>query len=233
MQKLTRHDDGDLTELQLDRPDRSNAIDGELLLALSQTLESPLGRVVVLAGRGDGAFCGGADRSLPDAERARLSDDLYGLYDTIVASDSIFICAVSGAAVGAGAQLAMACDVRIAAPAAFFRFAGPGHGLAVGTWALPSLVGRGRALELCLSMRDLPASEAERIGLVDRLSERPREASRELAQSILDLDNDARPRLKRLVAEAAGIREAMRRERSANAGWVGSLAVRFPGAGDP
>ena len=102
-----------------------------------------------------------------------------------------------------------------------------------GIGSAASLVGRGRTLELCLSMRDLSGVEAERIGLVDRLSDRPREAARELARSILDLDDSARPKVKRLVSEASGIREALRRERSANAGWLGGLAVKAPGTANP
>ena len=71
----------------------------------------------------------------------------------MLASPVIIIASIHGAAVGAGAQLAVASDLRIGSPPARFRFAGPGHGLAVGAWGLPSLVGRGRAAEICLSMR--------------------------------------------------------------------------------
>src|SRR5919108_254958 len=72
---------------------------------------------------------------------------------------------------GAGAQLAVAADLRVASPGARIQVAGPGHGLAVAAWSLPSLIGRGRAMDLCLTMRPVGAEEALRIGLVDRLED--------------------------------------------------------------
>ena len=68
------------------------------------------------------------------------------------------------------------------------RFAGPGHGLAVGAWGLGSLVGRGRAIDLCLSMREVSADEAAAIGLVDRVADDPDAAALELATQVTRLD---------------------------------------------
>src|SRR3954467_6370006 len=88
-----------------------------------------------------------------DPERAAVSALLYALYGRMTSSDAIIVAALGGAAVGGGAQLAIAADLRVASPGAHVRIAGPGHGLAVAAWGLPSLVGRGRAVDLCLTMR--------------------------------------------------------------------------------
>lgn len=225
MANLMRREQEGVVELVLDRPHRSNAIDPLMLDGLIEELRSGLGPVALLSAQGDGAFCGGADTSLPDEDRARLSSRLYSLYEEMITSETVLICVLTGAAVGAGAQLAAACDLRVASPEAFLRFAGPGHGLAVGTWALGSLVGRGRAADLCLTMRDVDAREAHAIGLVDRLSAQPREEALAMARSICDLDTGARPRVTRLIAEAAGLHDALVRERDANAAWDGGLAI--------
>ena len=88
-----------------------------------------------------------ADLSLADDERAQVSDLLYRLYQRMLLSPAPVIAAVDGPAVGGGAQLALASDLRVGGAGARLRFVGPGHGLAVGSWGLPSLVGRGRGCE--------------------------------------------------------------------------------------
>src|SRR4029450_12728200 len=79
------------------------------------------------------------------------------------------------------------------------RFAGAGHGLAVGAWGLGSLVGRGRAMDLCLSMREGSADEATAIGLVDRVADDPDAVALRLATQVTRLDRAAVARVKRLV----------------------------------
>jgi enoyl-CoA hydratase/carnithine racemase len=170
-------------------------------------------------------FCGGADLDLEDAERAALSERLYVLYERMLAADVPLIAAVGGAAVGGGAQLAVACDIRVAGPRARLRFPGPGHGLAVGAWALPSLVGRGRAMELCLSMRWVDAEEASGMGLVDRVAEDPAAAALDLAEHVAALDADAVRRVKRVVGTAARRDAALAEEAEGNRlGWSGDVA---------
>ena len=83
------------------------------------------------------------------------------------------LAALDGPAIGGGLQLAITCDLRIAAPAAWLQARGPGHGLAVAAWGLPTLVGRSRALDLCLTGRRVDAQEALAIGLVDRVEDDP------------------------------------------------------------
>src|SRR5260370_34641559 len=82
--------------------------------------------------------------------------------------------AVGGPAVAGGAQLATAADLRIAGPAARFRWIGPpGRDLAVGAWVLPDLGGRGRASELAMTGRWLDAAEALALGLVHPVEAEP------------------------------------------------------------
>jgi enoyl-CoA hydratase/carnithine racemase len=214
-----------ILRLRLDRPATRNAIDTPMVDALLDAVSDPGGSVVLLGSAHAGMFCSGADRDMGDAERATLSDRLYELYGRMLASPAVVLCAIDGAAVGGGAQLAVAADLRLASRQASLRFVGPGHGLAVGAWALPSLVGRGRALDLCLTMRTVAAEEALAIGLVDHFCEAPEAAALELATEIAALDADAVARVKSVAAIAAARAEALAAERDGNAGtWGGSLA---------
>lgn len=208
--------------LQLNRPAQHNAIDAELLAALRAALTRPEARAVVLGSATRGQFCAGADLTIGDAERADVSDGLYELYRRMVALDVPLVAAVSGPAVGGGAQIAVACDLRVAAPEAWVQFVGPDHGLAVGAWALPALVGRGRATDLCLTGRRVEAEEALTIGLVDRVAEDAATAALALATELARLDASAVSRVKALVA---GDRErALDAEARGNHGWSGALA---------
>jgi enoyl-CoA hydratase len=155
--------------VRLDRPERRNALDRPTVAALHDLFAAPDEPVVLLGSTSRAAFCAGADLGLPDDERAAVSDLLYALYGRMAACDAIVVAALDGPAVGGGAQLAIAADLRVASPGARIRVAGPGHGLAVAAWGLPSLVGRGRAMDLCLTMRAVEAAEALAIGLVDQV----------------------------------------------------------------
>ena len=210
--------------LRLDRPERRNALDRPLVEALLDAFDAPREPVVVLGSTSPSGFCAGADLRLEDAERAELSDLLYALYERITASDAIVVAALSGAAVGGGAQIAIAADLRVAARSAWLQLAGPGHGLAVAAWGLPSLVGRGRAMDLCLTMRPVDAEEALAIGLVDRVVDDADEASLELAAGLALLDPAAAARVKRVVWSSARALEALEVERAGNrAAWSGSM----------
>ena len=213
-----------VVRLLLDRPERRNAIDRAIVEALLDAFAAPDEPIVVLGSTSPAAFCAGADVTLHDAERAEVSDLLYALYARIAGSESIVIAALDGHAVGGGAQLAIAADLRVAGPATAIRLAGPGHGLAVGAWALPSLVGRGRALDLCLSMRPVGAEEALAIGLVDRVADDAGAAALELAGALAALDPAAAARVKRIAWTASGALAALELERAGNRdAWSGSM----------
>ena len=229
--RLERPEDGVLA-LWLDRPEKRNALDDRMVSELLQALRWEGVRAIVLGSADSRCFCAGADIGLTDEARARLSDRLYELYERMVRLPAPIVVALEGPAVGGGAQLAIAADLRVAAPSASLRFVGPGHGLAVGAWALTGLVGRGRAADLCLSMRSVDAREALEAGLVDRIDADPKRAAVELATSIARLDPGAIHRVKSIVHQASSTLGALAEERRGNrASWSGALtAVGRPGA---
>lgn len=132
---------------------------------------------VVITGAGEKAFCAGADLK----ERATMTEEnvrefLGALRDglsLIEQSDTIFIAAINGVALGGGTELALACDFRVAAPAAVMALTEvklgviPGGG---GTQRLPRLIGVSRAKDLVLTGRRVGAAEALSLGLVHRLA---------------------------------------------------------------
>ena len=163
----------------INRPSRMNAVtpsSGERLAAAFLDLEADAEiRAIILTGAGDRGFCTGADIS-GDMGNARdvLSDTWNPLLQTMLRLEVPMIAALNGVAAGAGVSLALACDLRVAAPKAklalTFAKVGliPDTGL---TWLLPRLVGLGRANELALLGRSLSATEAYQWGLVNQVSE--------------------------------------------------------------
>lgn len=217
--------EGGVVTLWLHRPDRRNAIHRAMVAELSEAFGDRSARAFVLGSSTRGSFCGGADLTLEDSERAEVSDQLYRLYQRMLLNPAPIVAAVDGAAVGGGAQLALASDVRIGSGSAQMRFVGPGHGLAIGSWGLPSLVGRGRAIELCLSMRPVGAAEALALGLLDRIDDDPAAAALALAESYAQLDPAAVARVKSVVRTASGVLAALEEERRGNLeSWSGSVA---------
>lgn len=167
--------------LVLDRPARRNALrhaDMEALAAhLDRLAADAATRVLVVTGAPP-AFCAGEDLEeattlLHDPDRlARIADVLQGLTRRIVALPQVTIAAVNGPAVGMGAELAVAMDLRLAAERAWFVFPEVERGLFHTngvTWLLPRQVGAGRAAEWLLSARRVSADEALRAGLVARV----------------------------------------------------------------
>ena len=210
--------------VRLNRPERRNALDRPTLGALLEVFAAPDEPVVVLGSTSRAAFCAGADLGLEDGERAAVSDLLYELYERMTSAGAIVVAALDGPAVGGGAQIAIAADLRVASPGARIRVAGPGHGLAVAAWGLPSLVGRGRAMDLCLTMRAVGAEEALAMGLVDRVVEDAEAGALELAAELAALDPAAAARVKRVAWSATGALPALGEERAGNrAAWSGSM----------
>ena len=169
--------------LTINRPDVRNALSaevvGELRTALSEFRTDASVSVVVLTGTGEKSFAAGADisqlksRTFLDA----LRGEMQRLYDEIEDYEKPTIAAVNGYALGGGCELAMACDVRVAAENAKFGLPELNLGIipgAGGTQRLARLVGKGRALELILTGRIVEAREAERIGLVSHVTDSSR-----------------------------------------------------------
>jgi len=223
---LVDHPRDGVSRLRLDRPERHNALDGALVEALHDAVEAERENAIVLSSSAPGRFCGGADTSLGDAERAAVSDALYRLYARVLQLPRPVLAALDGPAIGGGLQLAIACDLRIAAPGAWLQARGPGHGLAVAAWGLPTLVGRGRALDLCLTGRPVSAQDALAIGLVDRVEDDPGAAAVALAAELAALDEAAVARVKTVVARSGDPASALGEEAAGNRGWTGALPPR-------
>ena len=172
--------DGPVATLTLDRPAALNALTVPVKVALRDALESIAVdrsvRAVILTGAGRG-FCAGqdlAERDQPDA--APLEIEVRERWNPIIRAlrsmGQPVIAAVNGVAAGAGASLAFACDLRIAAEEARFVLAFGRIGLVPdsgATWFLPRLVGPAKAAELALLDDPVDAAEALRLGLVTRV----------------------------------------------------------------
>jgi enoyl-CoA hydratase len=202
--------------LTLNDPDRRNALSPALQAALGDAVAAVAAdraaRVLVVTGSGS-AFSAGAD--LPAVfgdttrEVAETRAALHTIYDSFLRVRDLripVIAAVQGAAVGAGLNLAMACDVRIAGPQARFGVTFTKLGLHPGggcTWFLTQCLGRQRTLSLILGGQTLDASEALRLGLVLELVDDPRSRALETARAWAAID----PSLARDVKTAVGIAE--------------------------
>jgi enoyl-CoA hydratase len=181
--------DPGITLLTLDRPDRLNAMNRELVSDLHEALaavgEDRECRVVILTGAGRG-FCAGldlketgdiagevADRDGGPPAALRAQQQIATLVPRLRALPKPVIAAVNGPAAGGGLALALACDLRVAAESARFNVAFIRVGLSgcdIGvSYLLPRLVGASRAFEMMLTGRMIDAAEADRIGLVSRV----------------------------------------------------------------
>lgn len=175
--------DGAVATILLNRPEKLNAFAGtmreDLLAALRECERDAACRAIVITGAGR-AFCAGGDVEFMSELQKRADTDAFrklldagrDVVTQIATMPKPVIAAINGVAAGAGCNLALACDVRIASDAAKFgeTFVRIGiHPDWGGTWFLPRLVGRSRALEILMSGRMIAAEEALAIGLVDRV----------------------------------------------------------------
>jgi methylglutaconyl-CoA hydratase len=164
--------------LTLIRPEASNALSLQMLSEINEILETLKNdssvRCVIVTGKGEKAFCAGADlkeRSKMNSNQVRQTLSLIrGVMNTLEALPMPVIAAVNGVALGGGTELALASDIRIAADTALFGLSETGLGIipgAGGTQRLPRLIGKGRAKELIYTAKKISAHEAEKIGLVE------------------------------------------------------------------
>jgi enoyl-CoA hydratase/carnithine racemase len=167
-------DEGHLLRVTLDRPDARNAMDTALLAALVDVLDEAAGdadlRGVLLAGAG-GHFSAGADVRERTEDGGRRRMELFTLvYEQLTDLPVPTAAAVEGYAVGGGAEVAAACDLRAVAVGATLRFPGARYGIPVGVARTVGLVGLGTAKDWVLSTRDVPAEEAAAAGFAQRLT---------------------------------------------------------------
>ena len=174
---------GHVATVTLNRPEAMNAIDPELRAGLHDAWRRISSdddiRVALLTGAGDRAFCAGADlkKTMPPAEshaaRTFGSSEPDHLLDGLD-TDKPLVCAINGYAIGGGLELALACDIRIAASHAQFALAEvrvgsiPGAG---GTQTLPRAIGRSMAMQMLLTGDRIDAQTALRCGLVSEILE--------------------------------------------------------------
>jgi enoyl-CoA hydratase/carnithine racemase len=208
------------------RPERRNAqtpATWNALAAIGDGLPGDV-RVVVVTGEGS-SFCAGIDRRMFTAEgvpgegsmadvTGRTDADAADVIATYQAGFSwlrrpefVSVASVRGHAVGAGFQLALACDLRVAAEDAMFTMAEPTLGLVPdlgGTGPLVEAVGYSRALEICATGRRFGAAEAERAGLVNLVvpGDQLEAATDDLAAALLSTNRDAVTATKRLLLDA-------------------------------
>jgi enoyl-CoA hydratase len=176
--RIERQDE--IATLVIQRPEKLNALNGELIAELDrafhQLAEDDAVRGIILTGAGEKAFVAGADIAelaqmgpLSGVRTSRQGQDAFRFLEKM---PKPVIAAVNGFALGGGLELALACHLRIASENARFGLPEvklgiiPGYG---GTIRLPRLVGRGRALEMMLTGEMIGAEEAYRIGLVNRV----------------------------------------------------------------
>jgi len=167
--------------ITLNRPERLNALNVEMAAALDAAFDEAAAdktcRALLLTGAGRG-FCAGQDLTeivgASPADLERLLEHYHPLILKIRALPIPVVCAVNGVAAGAGANLALACDIVLAARSATFVQAFTRIGLVPdcgGTWFLPRLVGTARARALAFLAEPLPAETAAEWGLVWRMTE--------------------------------------------------------------
>ena len=176
--------DGPIATVTLNRPDRLNAMNRELITAAVEVFEKaasdPSVRVLILTGAGKG-FCAGGDlagfaggefkQPQPLAQRVTELRRSMRTSQILRESDMVTIAAINGACAGAGFSWALACDLRYAAASAKFSSAFLNAGLSGdfgGTYNLTRILGTAKARELYLLAERFDATEAERIGLVSR-----------------------------------------------------------------
>lgn len=177
------HPDDGVALLTLNRPEKLNAFThamiGQWRTLLDQAAADPQVRAIVLTGNGK-AFCAGGDASemamrgkLGSLERKNyLWEHVHGIALAMERLDKPVLAAVNGTARGAGCDMALMCDIRIAAQSAVFAESYINMGLVAGdggSYYLPRLIGTARALEIFWTGRDVTAAEADRIGMVNRV----------------------------------------------------------------
>jgi enoyl-CoA hydratase/carnithine racemase len=224
---LYEKDAGGVAWLTLNRPGVLNAVNLEMRDALWESLlalrDDPDVRVAVIRGAGERAFSAGADigefgtaPSYADARRARQERDVWGLMLSITKP---LVAAVQGFAFGAGCEMALCCDIRIASDDA--RFALPEVNLgyipsAGGTQTLPRTIPPGIAREMIFSAEPIDAQRALEIGLITRVVPRARlyDEAAAVASRLSDLRHDALRAAKEAMVRGAGlpIEQALRLE---------------------
>ena len=216
--------------LRLQRPEARNAIDTQMLVEMLEHLAVARAdeavRVLVVSSSDPMGLSAGADvkERLDEAGQVRRMQLFADLYDAIVAFPKPTVAACHGDVVGGGAEIAVACDMRIGGANLRLRFPGAALGVPVGPARLVSLCGLATAKYLLLSSRTVGADEALRLGLVNRLAPTAatEEAALELAAAVAAHPPEAVVRLKRMLHEWDDVEGRSRTEGEGQVEWAGS-----------
>lgn len=185
-----------IATVTINRPKKLNALNDEVLNELADVfktiqIDEDIEGIIV-TGSGDKAFVAGADikelRELDNRSGRMTSQKGQQIFQLIEDTRKLVIAAVNGYALGGGAELAMACHLRIAGTNAVFGLPEVGLGLIPGyggTQRLPALVGKARALEMILTGKQIKADEAHSLGLVNAIDENPIEAAQDMLSKVL------------------------------------------------
>jgi enoyl-CoA hydratase/carnithine racemase len=220
---------GRTTIVSIQRPEARNALTRAVIVAITKALTAassdPDVRCVVLTGSG-GHFCSGADlrKNMADDPDMmdhldRYLDEYHGLIRSIVRSTKVSIAMLDGCAVGFGADMALACDLRVATPEAYVQEKFVKIGLMPdggSTFWLPRLIGTARAMQMILLAEKMDATKLFELGVVARIApkEHLRDATLTLAREIEAGPPLAFAAIRRAVYGSWGeIEDALRRER--------------------
>jgi enoyl-CoA hydratase len=169
---IARHLDGDVAVIEIDRHERRNALDAAHCDALREAVQQKGARAIVITGAGS-SFCSGAD--LGAVYDSAFRDALDAMLAAVTDISVPVLAAINGPAIGAGAQLALACDLRVAAREATFAIPTARLGIAVNPWTirrLALLAGAGTAQAMLIGGEILDAARALQCGLASRAGDR-------------------------------------------------------------
>jgi enoyl-CoA hydratase/carnithine racemase len=220
-------DDAGVALIQLDRPETRNAINTAMLEQLLSHLEAAradeAARVVVMSSTDHMGLSAGADVREPlDADAAARRMELFArLYDEITGFPKPTVAACHGSCVGGGAEIAVACDLRVGGSNLRIRFPGGALGVPVGPARLVTLCGLSVAKYLLLTAREVGADEALRWGLVHKVvpAARTEDASLQLAAGVASNPPEAVARLKSMLHEWDAVEERSRAEGRGQVEW--------------
>ncbi|MEZ5155389.1 MAG: enoyl-CoA hydratase/isomerase family protein [Solirubrobacterales bacterium] len=213
--------------LRLDRPDARNAINTrmleELLAHLAAAREDEDLRVLVVSSTDHMGFSAGADvREDLDREGAIRRMQLFAdLYDRLTGFPRPTIAACHGACVGGGAEIAVACDLRVGGSNMRLRFPGAGLGVPVGPARLVTLCGLSVAKYLLLTSKEIAVDEAFRWGIVHKVAPAPRteEVALQLATQISEHPPESVSRIKEMLHAWDGVEDRSRAEGEGQVRW--------------
>ena len=230
---ITIREDEGIVRLTINRPDAMNALTQAADVLLIETLNkygnNPDVRVIVIEGAGDKAFCAGSDlkerKSMTPAERWHQTQMLQKVLFKIEEIPVPVIAAIKGYCLGGGLELALACDIRIAASSATFGFpemtlgAFPGSG---GPIRMTRLISPAAAKEFLMTARKMKADEASRIGLISRLVE-----VEKFDEAVADLCQEIRKSTRRGIAAVKKLINSIP-DQSLESSFALSAALREP-----